>query len=85
MGAPDISILEAVAKPQMARRGAPTQIQPSEAPAVTLQFNPGLVRDFDQVKAALAAHVTVADARPAGRAVIIPGGQGRNRVTCQAR
>jgi len=68
MGAPDIRILEG-GGPKWRAEGRPLESGPSKRQPATFtpKFNPGLVRDFDQVKAALAAHVTVADARPAGR------------------
>ncbi|MDO8360777.1 MAG: 3-mercaptopyruvate sulfurtransferase [Devosia sp.] len=68
MGATDIRILEG-GGPKWRTEGRPLESGPSrQKPATfTPHFHPELVRDFDQVKAALAAHGQVADARPAGR------------------
>eukprot|EP01035_Chromulina_nebulosa_P005037 gene5037-6828_t len=66
MGAPDIRILEG-GGPKWRAEGRPLESGLTKHPAATFtaNFNPRLVRDFGQVTAALAAHVTVADARPA--------------------
>ena len=68
MGAPDIRILDG-GGPKWRAEGRPLETGPSKRqPAAFIpNFNPRLVRDFEQVKAALAARTTVADARPAGR------------------
>jgi thiosulfate/3-mercaptopyruvate sulfurtransferase len=68
MGAPDIRILEG-GGPRWRAEGRPLETgEPRRAPAkFTARFEPELVRDFDQVKATIAAHGQVADARPAGR------------------
>lgn len=68
MGAPAIRILEG-GGPKWRAEGRPLETGPSKRPAATFtpHFHPELVRSFDQVKATLAAHKTVVDARPAGR------------------
>ena len=68
MGTPDIRILEG-GGPKWRAEARPLETGPSKRQPATFtpNFNPRLVRDFQQVKAALAAHTTVADARPAGR------------------
>ena len=68
MGAPDIRILEG-GGPKWRAEGRPLERGPSRRkPAkFTPQFHPEQVRDFGQVKATLAAHKGVVDARPAGR------------------
>jgi len=68
MGAPDIRLLEG-GGPKWRAEGRPLKTGPSKRPAATFtpHFHPELVRSFDQVKATLAAHKTVVDARPAGR------------------
>jgi thiosulfate/3-mercaptopyruvate sulfurtransferase len=68
MGAPDIRILEG-GGPKWRTEGRPLEAgETKRAPAIfTPHFHQELVRDFDQVRAALTAHETVVDARPAGR------------------
>lgn len=68
MGAKDIRILEG-GGPKWRAEGRPLETGEGHRPPTTFipHFHPELVRNFDQVKAALAAHVQVADARPAGR------------------
>ena len=68
MGAPDIHILDGGGPKWRAEgrrlEGGVTKRQPA---TFTPHFHPELVRDFDQVTTALAAHATVVDARPAPR------------------
>src|ERR1700712_4370272 len=68
MGAPDIRLLEG-GGPKWRAEGRPLESGPSTRPPATFtaNFHPQLVKGFDEVKSALAAHTTVADARPAGR------------------
>lgn len=68
MGAEDVRILEG-GGPKWRAEGRPLQAGETRRPPATFtpHFHPGLVRNFNQVKAALAAGETVADARPAGR------------------
>lgn len=68
MGAPDIRILEG-GGPKWRGEGRPLESGLTRRPPATFtpHFHPELVRDFDQVSAALAAHAVVVDARPAGR------------------
>ena len=68
MGAPDIRILEG-GGPKWRAEGRSLEAGPSKRHPATFtpNFNPALVRDFEQVRVALAARTTVADARPAGR------------------
>lgn len=68
MGATDIHILDG-GGPKWRAEGRPVETGEISRPpaAFTPRFQPDLVRSFDQVKAALAAHQQVADARPAGR------------------
>ena len=68
MGAPDIRILEG-GGPKWRAEGRPIEAGEHERPPArfTARFHPELVRDFDQVKATIAAHGQIADARPAGR------------------
>lgn len=68
MGAGDVRILEG-GGPKWRAEGRPLQAGETRRPPATFtpHFHPGLVRNFNQVKAALAAGETVADARPAGR------------------
>lgn len=68
MGAPDIRILEG-GGPKWRAEGRPLEAGETRRPPATFtpHFHPELVRGFDDVRAALAAHATVVDARPAGR------------------
>ena len=68
MGAPDIRILEG-GGPKWRAEGRALESGPARrAPATfTPHFHADLVRDFDQVKAALDAHAMVVDARPGPR------------------
>jgi thiosulfate/3-mercaptopyruvate sulfurtransferase len=68
MGAPDIRILEG-GGPKWRAEGRPLESgAATPKPATfTARFHPELLRDFDAVKATLAAGRQVADARPAGR------------------
>ncbi|MBI4922625.1 MAG: 3-mercaptopyruvate sulfurtransferase [Devosia nanyangense] len=68
MGAKDIRILEG-GGPKWRAEDRPLEAGDAHRPTATFvpHFHPELVRDFYQVKAALAAHGQVADARPAGR------------------
>jgi thiosulfate/3-mercaptopyruvate sulfurtransferase len=68
MGAPRIRILDGGGARWRAE-GRPLESGPSRRKAATFTplFHPELVRNFDQVKAAVAAHQQIADARPAGR------------------
>jgi len=68
MGAPDIRILEG-GGPKWRAEGRPLE-QGEHKPAratFTPRFCPELVKDFAQVKATIAAHGQIADARPGGR------------------
>src|SRR3569832_1575657 len=64
MGAPDVRILEG-GGPKWRSEGRPLESgETKRAPATfTPDFHPELVQDFEGVKAALATHVQVADAR----------------------
>jgi thiosulfate/3-mercaptopyruvate sulfurtransferase len=68
MGAPDVRLLDGGGA-QWRAEGRPLESGAARhAPRLfTPAFRPALVRDFDGVKATLAAHGQVADARPAGR------------------
>ena len=68
MGASDIRIIEG-GGPKWRAEGRPLESGPSRRKRATFtaNFHPELVRNFNQVKAALAVHAQVADARPAGR------------------
>lgn len=68
MGAPDIRILEG-GGPKWRAEGRPLEAgEHRRRPATfTARFHPDLVRDFDEVRAAVAAAGQIADARPAGR------------------
>jgi thiosulfate/3-mercaptopyruvate sulfurtransferase len=68
MGARDVRILEG-GGPKWRAEGRPLESGlTTRPPAVfTPEFHPELVRDFDDVKAAIAARGQIADARPAGR------------------
>ena len=68
MGAPQIRILDGGGARWRAE-GRPLESGPSRRPPATFtpHFHPELVRDFDQVKAAIVAQRQIADARPAGR------------------
>ena len=68
MGAPDIRILEG-GGPKWRAEGRPLEVgEHKRATAIfTARFKPELVRDFEQVRATIAAHGQIADARPAGR------------------
>jgi thiosulfate/3-mercaptopyruvate sulfurtransferase len=68
MGARDVRILEG-GGPKWRTEGRPlesglTRREPAE---FTTEFHPELVRDFDDVRATIAARGQLADARPAGR------------------
>ena len=68
MGAPDIRILEGGGPKWRAEGRALEAGEPKPTPATfTPRFHPELVRDFDEVKAAIAAGRQIADARPGGR------------------
>jgi thiosulfate/3-mercaptopyruvate sulfurtransferase len=68
MGARDVRILDG-GGPKWRTEGRPIESGPTTRPAATFtpQFHPELVRDFDDVKAAITANRQIADARPAGR------------------
>lgn len=69
MGARDVYILDG-GGPRWRAEGWPLESGPSRplARTFTPSFDPGMVRDFEQVRAALAAgEEVVVDARPAGR------------------
>jgi thiosulfate/3-mercaptopyruvate sulfurtransferase len=68
MGAPDIRIL-AGGGPKWRTEGRPLEAGEHKRTAAkfTARFDPELVRDFEQVKSAIAAGKQIADARPAGR------------------
>jgi thiosulfate/3-mercaptopyruvate sulfurtransferase len=68
MGAGDVRILEG-GGPKWRADGRPTESRVADrAPATfTPDFHPELVRNFDDVKAAIVAHGQIADARPPGR------------------
>lgn len=68
MGARDVRILEG-GGPKWRAEGRPIETGlTTRSPAIfTPQFRPELVRSFADVKAAVAAHGQIADARPAGR------------------
>lgn len=68
MGAPDVRILEG-GGPKWRAEGRPLEAGLTVRPAriFTPDFHPELVRDFDDVAAAVAAGGQIADARPNGR------------------
>lgn len=68
MGAGDVRLLDG-GLPQWRAEGRPLEAgQTTRAPATfTPRFQPELVKGFADVKAAIAAHGQIADARPAGR------------------
>jgi thiosulfate/3-mercaptopyruvate sulfurtransferase len=68
MGAKDVRILEG-GGPKWRAEGRPIESGLTKRPpaSFTATFHPELVRSFDDVKAAIAAHGQIADARPAGR------------------
>jgi thiosulfate/3-mercaptopyruvate sulfurtransferase len=68
MGARDVRILEG-GGPKWRAEGRPLEsgLTQREPAAFTPEFHPELVRNFDDVKAKIAARGQLADARPAGR------------------
>ena len=68
MGAPDVRILDGGGAKWRAE-GRPIESGPVVRPAATFtaRFHPELVRDFADVKSAIASAGQIADARPAGR------------------
>jgi thiosulfate/3-mercaptopyruvate sulfurtransferase len=68
MGAPDVRILEG-GGPQWRAENRPLETgEITRAPAkFTPHFDPALLKSFADVKAAIATHGQIADARPAGR------------------
>lgn len=68
MGAKDVRILEG-GGPKWRAEGRPIESGLTTRPPAkfTPEFHPELVRNFDDVKAAIAAKGQIADARPAGR------------------
>ena len=68
MGAKDVRILEG-GGPKWRAEGRPIESGLTTRPPATFtpEFHPELVRNFDDVKAAIAAKGQIADARPAGR------------------
>jgi thiosulfate/3-mercaptopyruvate sulfurtransferase len=68
MGARDVRILEG-GGPKWRAEGRPLEsgLTQREPATFTPEFHPELVRDFDDVKTAIAARGQLADARPAGR------------------
>jgi thiosulfate/3-mercaptopyruvate sulfurtransferase len=68
MGAPDVRIIEG-GGPKWRAEGRPieTGLVTRAAATFTPRFHPELVRNLDDVRAAIVAHGQIADARPAGR------------------